>query len=278
MMIKNYYHDKELRNSMSELANKTFGLDFELLYQKGCWSKVYSCYSILEDDKIVSNVSFHKLEIEKDNKKYTAMSIGSVMTYPEYRGKGYARQLMDEVLKDHKVDVVFLSANENVTEFYPRFGFKPVKHIKYKDLNTDNYVKGTLGRKLDIEKDFELIDSYVKKRLRNSKNMYVHHDDYLKMFYMLYLYNDHIYLHDDAIIVCHTEEDVLYVHDIYMIKPVNIYELVGPYVKDASYVHYSFEVELEGLTAYEDVESYLFVKTTIESLQKSWSYPGTSVT
>ncbi len=95
---------------------------------------------------------------------------------------------------------------------------------------------------------------------------------------MLYLYNDYIYLHNDAIIVCHTEDDVLYVHDIYMIKPVNIYELVGPYVKDASYVHYSFEVELEGLTAYEDVESYLFVKTDIESLQKSWSYPGTSVT
>ncbi len=126
MMIKDYYHDKQLRQSMSNLANMMFGLDFELLYQKGYWDDVYSCYSILDKGEVVSNVSFHQLILEKDNQKYTVLSIGSVMTYKAHRGNGYARLLMEEVIKDHPVDAYFLGANETVTDFYPRFGFEPV--------------------------------------------------------------------------------------------------------------------------------------------------------
>lgn len=277
-MIKNYYKDEQLRKKMSELAVKTFGLDFELLYQKGYWDKAYSCYSILEDDKIVSNVSFHLLELEKSGKRYSAMSIGSVMTDPDYRGKDYARQLMEEVIKDHPVDVYYLGANETVLNFYPKFGFKPVRYNKYIDKNMDRYILAEKGRKLDVEKDLDLIDKYVKNRVKNSKDMYVYGDDYLKMFYMLYLYSDHIYLHDGAIIVCEKEEDKLYVHDIYQLEEKNIFEIVGPYTKDVKTVYYSFEAKIDSLQAYEDEEAYLFVKTDKTEMLEAWSYPGTSVT
>jgi len=277
-MIKNYYKDESLRKKMSVLANQTFGLDFELLYQKGYWDKAYSCYSILEDDKIVSNVSFHLLELEKAGKRYSAMSIGSVMTDTDYRGKDYARQLMNEVMKDHPVDVYFLGANETVLNFYPRFGFKPVILNKFVDNNLEHYIVGDKGKKLDIEKDLELIDSYVKNRIKNSKDMYVYGDDYLKMFYMLYLYSDHIYLHDGAIIVCEKEEDKLYVYDIYQLEEKNIFDLVGPYTKGVNSVYYSFEAKIDTLEAYADEEAYLFVKTEKIELLEAWSYPGTSVT
>lgn len=278
MMIKDYYHDKKLRTAMSQLALNTFGINFELLYQKGYWAKGFSCYSFFEDDKIVSNVSYHKLEIEKDDKRYTAMSIDSVMTDPSYRKKGYARQLLEEVLIDHPADVIFLSANETVTEFYPRFGFEPIKHIKYKDLNIERYTLGDKGRKLNIDQDIKLIDEYVRKRLKNSKEMYVYHDDYIKMFYMLYLYSDYIYLHKDAIVICQKKNNILYVHDIYMISEQSIYDLIGPYTKDVDHIQYSFEVKVDNLTPYEDNNSYFFVKTNLMALKQPWSYPGTSVT
>jgi len=277
-MIKNYYHDEKLRKSMSKLAKKSFGLDFELLYQKGYWDDVYSCYGILDNEEVVSNVSFHQLILEKDNEKYNVVSIGSVMTYESHRGKGYARMLMEEVLKDHDVDAFFLGANETVTEFYPRFGFKPVKFIKYRDSHIDRYPNGDKGKKLDLDIDLELIEHYVKHRVKNSKNMYVYNDDYLKMFYMLYLYRDNIYLVDDAIIVCDREEDVLYVHDIYMLKEKDIYSIVGPFVEEVLTVDYSFEVKLDGVTSYEDEDAYLFVRTDKPSLLEPWSYPSTSTT
>lgn len=278
MMIKNYYHDKKLRQSMSKLAKKSFGLDFELLYQKGYWDDVYSCYSILENDEVVSNVSFHKLILEKDNKQYTAMSIGSVMTYDEYRNKGYARQLMEEVLKDHPVDVCFLGANETVTEFYPRFGFKAVKALKYRDSHIDRYHKEGIVRKLSLESDIDLIEHYLKNRIKNSKNMYVYNDDYLKMFYMLYLYSDHIYLVNEAIVICESDQETLLVHDIYMIEEKDIYKLIGPFIKNHMVIDYSFEAVLDGLCPYQDDDAFLFVRTDEKTLLQPWSYPKTSTT
>lgn len=278
MMIKNYYNDEKLRKSMSQLADFSFGLDFELLYQKGYWDPAYGCYSILEDDKIVSNVSYHLLELEKAGKRYKVMSIGSVMTYPEYRKKGYARTLMEAVLKDHQVDAYFLGANETVLDFYPRFGFEATDHLKYMDENVSSYKIGPKGRVLDIDADLKLIDEYVKNRIKNSKDMYVYGDDYLKMFYALYLYNKNMYLHEDAIIVCSRQKDILHVHDIYAKHPIDFKALVGPYTEGVTKIYYDFEVAIEGIEAYEDLESYFFVKTDIEELKQAWSYPGTSVT
>lgn len=277
-MIKDYYRDEILRKKMSVLAKESFGLDFELLYQKGYWDDVYSCYSIYEDDKIISNVSYHLLELEKNNQRYTAMSIGSVMTDPAYRGKNYARQLMEAVMEEHPVDVYFLGGNETVTDFYPRFGFQSIQYLKYVDKAVDLYVKGNKGLKLNIDDDLDLIDKYVKGRIKNSKNMYVYGDDYLKMFYMLYLYADHIYKHDQAIIICEKEDNKLFVHDIYQLEKCDLRQLIGPYMTGIEEVHFGFEVQLDTIEPIVDTDAYLFVKTDKKELLEAWSYPSTSVT
>ena len=48
------------------------------------------------------------------------------MTRPGHRGRGLARRLMEEVLRDWsgRCDGMFLFANGTVLDFYPRFGFR----------------------------------------------------------------------------------------------------------------------------------------------------------
>lgn len=278
MLIKDYYHDEKLRKSMSKLATETFGLDFENLYQSGYWGEPFGCYGIVKDDDVVSNVSYHLFDYEKDNKKYSAMQIGTVMTHPDHRHQGLLAKLMNEVLTDHPVDVVYLFGNEEVMDFYPKFGFESLVHLKYKTKVTDEYIKGDMGQKLDIDKDRTLIDSYIKSRLKNSRNDYVYKDDYVKMFYLMYLYSDCIYLHDNCIIVCEKEDDVLWVHDVFLKSECSLYECIGPYTEGVRTIYFGFEARVDGLEVYEDKDSGLFVKTNIESLKKPWSYPTMSVT
>lgn len=275
-IIKNYHKDISLRQSMSKLSLETFGLDFEPFYSHGYWGKEYINVSMLDHNEIVSNISCYELEIEKDNKRYSAVQFGAVMTKENLRGKGLAGQLMKAALDLYKdKDVVFLFADEEAINFYSKFTFKGVKHHKYKQTNF-NGLTGSKGRKLDFDKDRELIEDFVWSRSKNSKNDYVYGDERLKMFYLLYMYKDHIYLHDKGLLIAQKIDHVLWIHDYY--GSGSIADLIGGYLEGISEIRYGFEAKLDHLEQYEDNESGLHVITKHEALLKPWSYPTTSVT
>lgn len=54
--------------------------------------------------------------------------LGAVATWEPYRGRGLARQLMEQVINDlDEVDQpIILFANNSVLDFYPRFGFRRI--------------------------------------------------------------------------------------------------------------------------------------------------------
>jgi predicted N-acetyltransferase YhbS len=125
-IIKHYRNDKTLRDSFNALAEATFGLNFENWYQLGFWGDNYDPYSILEDGKIVANVSVNRTDMVIIGQKKRLYQLGTVMTDPEYRNRGYIRAIMKEVEKDiADGDGVYLFANDGVVEFYPKFGFVP---------------------------------------------------------------------------------------------------------------------------------------------------------
>ncbi len=124
-IVKDYKHDNRLRAQLNDLARETFGLDIEPWYQAGFWDERYVPYSVFEDDRIAANVSLNRVTAVYDGKPHAAAMIGTVMTAKSYRGRGYARLLMDTVLQDCKQDAafVYLFANDTVLDFYPKFGF-----------------------------------------------------------------------------------------------------------------------------------------------------------
>lgn len=123
-IIKQYRNNAALRGSFTALAEATFGLNFESWYQMGYWGDKYMPYSVLEEGKIVANVSVNRTDMVIGGERKKLYQLGTVMTYPEYRNRGYIRAIMTEIEKDiANADGVYLFANDEVLEFYPKFGF-----------------------------------------------------------------------------------------------------------------------------------------------------------
>ncbi|MBO5624000.1 MAG: GNAT family N-acetyltransferase, partial [Butyrivibrio sp.] len=130
---KNYRNNDALRASFNRLAEKTFGLNFENWYRNGFWKDNYIPYSVVIDGEVVSNVSVNACNMNYKGKLVKLIQLGTIMTDDDHRGNGYARVLMEEVLKDYdgKVDGIYLFANDSVLEFYPKFGFREAKEYQF---------------------------------------------------------------------------------------------------------------------------------------------------
>ncbi len=126
--MKNYRHDDALRASFNALAEATFGLNFENWYRLGYWGDNYIPYSLVEDGKVVANVSVNRTDLVIGGRRKKIYQLGTVMTDPAYRNRGFIRRIMAEVDTDiADADGVCLFANDSVVEFYPKFGFTPGK-------------------------------------------------------------------------------------------------------------------------------------------------------
>ena len=124
-VIRNYLHNDSLRASFNALAEATFGLNFEGWYQNGFWGDDYNPYSIVLDGKVVANVSVNRTDMVIGGQRKRMYQLGTVMTAPEYRGRGLIRAIMAEVERDiGDADGIYLFANDSVLDFYPKFGFR----------------------------------------------------------------------------------------------------------------------------------------------------------
>lgn len=123
-IISHYRQRDELRKSFNDLAEETFGLNFENWYRMGYWGENYTPYSILEDGEVVANVSVNRTDLVICGERKRIYQLGTVMTKKAYRNRGYIRAIMAEIEKQlSDGDGVYLFANDEVLEFYPKFGF-----------------------------------------------------------------------------------------------------------------------------------------------------------
>ncbi len=85
-------------------------------------------FLLLDDDKVVGNAFLYKRLSEYDGQNYYIGGLGGLAVMPEYRGKGYARELTEKTLKmsyEIGVDVacLFISREETLYKFYESLGF-----------------------------------------------------------------------------------------------------------------------------------------------------------
>lgn len=154
-LVTDFKDDQELRNSFNQLTRETYGFDFEEWYKNDYWTDRYIPYSLMAGDRIVANVSANIMNctIQGEHKKY--IQIGTVMTAKEYRKQGLGRELIEKVITIYKdqCDGIYLFANNNVLEYYPKFGFKVGKEFIYKKkLNTE--IKGDFIKITDNREKF----------------------------------------------------------------------------------------------------------------------------
>lgn len=121
----NNKNEKEYQRLLNNLLKEIF-FDFNFWYDLKLWDENYESYSIMDNGEIVSNICVYESQILFDNKQYSALSIGAVATKNEYRGRGFSRKLMENIIEKYGHIPMYLSANDSVVDFYPRFGFKRI--------------------------------------------------------------------------------------------------------------------------------------------------------
>jgi GNAT superfamily N-acetyltransferase len=226
----NFKHDQVLRASFNKLTEATFGFNFEKWYQNGFWSDNYIPYSLLQNNKVISNVSVSKIEFIIENEKKLGIQIGTVMTDKEYRNRGLNKFILEQVINEWKeqCDFIYLFANNSVLDFYPKFGFEKIEEYQCsKSLKISN--KQSSLKKINIENidDLDLLERIIKNSIPISK-ISMRNNESLIMFYCLsFKKNSICYLEKlDTITITDIEGDTLFINDVFSSESVNINDII----------------------------------------------------
>ena len=230
----NFKHDKEIRTSFNNLTQDTYGFNFEDWYKNGYWGDSYIPYALLDEKRVISNVSVNVIDFIIEGEKKIGIQIGTVMTDKDYRKQGLNRYIMEYVLDEwkEKSDFIYLFANDRVLDFYPKFNFMAVNEYQYSKLITSS--KDSKVKKLNMAevKDREFLVGRIKKSKPGSK-LSMHGNSSLIMFYCTSFMKESVYyLEDlDAVVIAEYEEDTLYLNEIFSNIDVNLNDIVEEMVR-----------------------------------------------
>ncbi|MBL4937429.1 GNAT family N-acetyltransferase [Clostridium sp. YIM B02515] len=287
-MISNYMDNEKYRSSFNKLAVGTFGLDFEDWYKNKLFYNRYICYSFVDRDEIIANISINKMNLIIKNQKKKALQIGTVMTHPEYRNQGLSAALMKHIIEKYEndYDIIYLFANDSVLNFYPKFGFKKAEEYFYELDAAQINKKQSQIRKLnkENEEDYKIILRLAENRQPVSQKLGICNDIWPLLVYCLYEYsNDLYYLEDEDIIVIAVREgDRLHIYDILTLEPFILDNIIEKFVLESDKI---IEIHfVPELMKYNVIKGYkqrkndtLFLRSK-EDLSKEILFPMTSHT
>lgn len=139
-------------------------------------SNINNIRIIREGNRIASHAAIKPLHIKTPNAAWKVAAIGSVVTDPEFRGKGYSSQLIQNCVDEAtKQDCDFAILWTNLYEFYEKLGFKlagqevavtinkqiPIEKPNWKFLNSTQISADSLSR---------LYSQHTVANLRNAED------------------------------------------------------------------------------------------------------------
>ncbi|EHM4281548.1 GNAT family N-acetyltransferase [Listeria monocytogenes] len=285
-MISDYKDNKMYRDSFNKLAESTFDINFEEWFRSGFWNDKYVCYSYIDNNEVISNVSINKMNLIYQGENYSALQIGTVMTHPNYRGQGLAKNLLNHVIAKYEdqYDFLYLFANDTVLDFYPKFGFERIEESSFTVDACNLKKKASKLKKLnpDNKTDFQLISRIVSERAPLSNILDVKESEDLLMFYVLIaLKNELYYLEElDVIVLMEQEGTYLYVLDILSTKKLDVVEVLSYLsTKKIETIHLLFTPEKSKYidAAYIiETEDMLFVRPNVLTSENYFLFPATS--
>ena len=170
--LKEYLWEPERFQAMNGLANSVFGIDFSAWVASGAPDGSYRPYSFFDGERCVSNVSSSRMVFRHHGRTLTALQLGTVMTDPEYRGRGLAGELLERAVADRPEPFCFLFAGESRHSFYEAHGFRraDVLHAyATEELRGKTYE----NRRLDLSKtaDLGILFKYMRAAAPQTDHM-----------------------------------------------------------------------------------------------------------
>ena len=263
------------------------GAKFLEWWERGFWKDNYKPYSIMESDKIISNVTATIMDVIISGKKYKAVQLGAVGTIAEYRMQGLSRILMDYVLKkfEAEADLFFLFANENVLGFYPKFGFKPLPE-KIFQFESNIPKRKFSARKLNLSNfdDYNLLQVLIKERQHITEIFGAENYGALTMWHIFNSYKDSLYYlsGEDALIIKKEKKNEMHIRDIIYRKPFDTIPALSKIIESEimNRIYYYFPPD-KIIYPYDDAvdyNSHLFIKSEIELSSGQLKFPETAKT
>ena len=214
-----------------------------------------------------------------------ALQIGTVMTHPDYRGRGLGASLMTTVLAEHEgdYDFVYLFGDASALSFYPKFGFTKLEESQFSLVVNPGKVNSGPLRKLDLNSstDRSLFERVTTARAAVSQTLGVVNDQHLLLFYgLLALPNNLYYLDDqDALVIYRVKENTLHLFDVISPQAVSLEAVLERILTaEVTLVRFHFTPDLENwdvLCEPMQTDDALFVKPAI-TVTKPFTFPYTS--
>ena len=269
-ILKNYHHDPTLRSSFNALAEETFGLNFENWYRLGYWGDNYTPYSIAIDGKIVANVSLNRTDLVINGERKRVYQLGTVMTAPEYRNRGYIRAIMAEIEKDTAdADGIYLFANDSVVDFYPKFGFLPGKeHIFTKNITQTAAPTMTQIPMTAPENRDKLLAAIRSSTFPTACHMV--DNEGLIFFYAAQFMQENVYFCQplQAWAIAELEDGNLTLHNVFTEKDITLDQIIAAFGPEVTTVTLGFTpADCAGYTCreYQEDDCHFFVKGAVFS-------------
>ncbi|TCP58291.1 ADP-ribose pyrophosphatase YjhB (NUDIX family) [Tumebacillus sp. BK434] len=166
-----YSDDPAKREALIALFESAFGIPpdfFHDLLAKGFWDPTYRPLSYFAGEQAVANVSLFDFPLTLQGKSVRAAGVQSVMSHPDYRGKGLIRQLIAELLNryEQEYELMFLYAREHA--IYEKFGFRLVAQSHFVCENVPRSARASSaprGLNVNVEWDSRLLkDLFANRR------------------------------------------------------------------------------------------------------------------
>ena len=194
-------------------------IDFRAWRDRGGWTGDYHAHALADGDQIVANVSVARVELVVEGRAARGMQLGAVGVIPERRGRGLQRALLDEVLGEigREADVVFLFANDEVLDFYPRFGFERVEERVFGAEASVLPSPERLPRlSLDRPEHLDRFRAACASALPVTERFGARGYGWIALWYATYFVERHLFHapEHDAVVVARQKEDLLEVLDV----------------------------------------------------------------
>lgn len=288
--IKEHYRDDDtFREAYFRFVSRVFSTaDFREWYARGCWPGEYNPVSIVVGDEVVSNISLSRMSLLIDNRPVSGIQLGAVGTVKEYRGRGLSRLLMEYVMEKHAdtADVLFLFGNDDVVDFYPRFGFEPHGEsvfVRERAIPKSRFA----GRRLDVvsSDDWALLSDRIARRSPLTRLFGAVSYDFVTLWHVLNLHPRHVwYVKEyDLVAIVSEREGVAHVWDLIFSEPVDIERALAAILPSdtISAVHYYFAPDVVAFEydRLDDVpNSHLFVRGSFPLSGRDFKFPATAET
>lgn len=242
---KHYEKDDALRKSFNALSEETFGLNFENWYRTGFWREDYTPYSVILDGQVVANVSLNRTDMVIHGKRQRLYQLGTVMTRPQYRNRGYIRAIMAQIEKDTAdADGVYLFANDSVLDFYPRFGFQKARESVYEAALSQAGPCRMVQVPMYGPEDWEKLKRAMEESTFPAA-CYMVDNPGLIFFYVTQFMTDCVYYCADldTWVIGEMEDGSLTLHNVFTARPVSLWDVIGAFGSQVSAVTLGFAPE-----------------------------------